>query len=49
VSPVLLVAMFPIEYAVRHRVLPDWERVGVMGSIQAFSRYFAAPQAGTPR
>lgn len=49
VSPILLVAMFPLEYAVRHRVLPDWERVGVLGGVRAFTRHFAAPHAGTPR
>jgi hypothetical protein len=25
-------------------VFPDWERVGVLGGIQAFSRYFGAAQ-----
>jgi uncharacterized membrane protein len=39
-SPVLIAAMFVVEYAVRHRVLPDWERVGVLGGIRAFSRHF---------
>jgi uncharacterized membrane protein len=39
-SPILIAAMFVIEYAVRHRVLPAWERVGVLGGIRAFSRHF---------
>jgi uncharacterized membrane protein len=39
VSPILIAAMFVGEYVVRHRVLPDWERVGVLGGIRAFSRH----------
>ena len=41
-SPVLLVAMFVGEYAIRCRVLPSWERTGVLGAIRAFSRHFTA-------
>ena len=40
VSPLLTAAMFVVEYAVRHRVLPQWERVGLLGGIRAFSRHF---------
>lgn len=40
VSPILTVAMFVVEYGVRHRVLPHWERVGLLGGIRAFSRHF---------
>jgi uncharacterized membrane protein len=39
-TPILIGAMFVLEYAVRHRVLPGWERVGVLGGIRAFSRHF---------
>jgi len=39
-SPILTVAMFMVEYAIRHRVLPQWERVGLLGGIRAFSRHF---------
>jgi uncharacterized membrane protein len=39
-TPILIAAMFVVEYAVRHRVLPGWERVGVLGGIRAFSRHF---------
>ena len=48
-NPLLLVAMFVLEYAVRHRVLPDWERVGVMGGVRAFSRHFQAARFEVPR
>jgi uncharacterized membrane protein len=50
-SPLLIVAMFVVEYAVRHRVLPQWERVGVLGGIRAFSRHFGParpPQVDAP-
>lgn len=39
-TPILIATMFVVEYAVRHRVLPGWERVGVLGGIRAFSRHF---------
>ena len=39
-TPILIAAMFVVEYAVRHRVLPGWERVGLLGGIRAFSRHF---------
>ncbi len=48
-SPLLVALMFVVEYGVRHRVLPDWERVGVLGSIRAFSRHFGAARAEAPR
>ena len=47
-TPVLVCAMFAVEYVVRYRVFPDWERVSVLGGIQAFSRHFAA-QPQSPR
>ena len=40
-SPVLVALMFVVEYAVRLRVLPNWERIGILGGIRAFSRHFA--------
>jgi len=48
-SPILVAAMFVAEYAVRHRVLPQWERVGVLGGIRAFSRHFGTARAEAPR
>jgi uncharacterized membrane protein len=48
-SPILVGLMFVVEYAIRHRVLPDWERVGVLGSIRAFSRHFGTAQVEAPR
>ena len=41
VSPILLGAMFVIEYLVRLRALPHFERVGIMGGIRAFTRHFS--------
>ena len=42
VTPVGVAAMFAVEIFVRHRVLPpDWERVGIVGSVRAFSRHFS--------
>jgi len=40
-TPLLVGAMFVVEYAVRTRVLPRWERVGILASVRAFSRHFA--------
>ena len=44
-TPLLVGAMFVIEYAVRLRVLPNWERVGILGGVRAFSRHFGQPAA----
>jgi uncharacterized membrane protein len=41
-SPLLVGLMFVVEYAVRLRALPRWQRVGILGGIRAFSRHFAA-------
>jgi uncharacterized membrane protein len=41
-SPLLIALMFAGEYAVRTRVLPDWERVGILGGVRAFSRHVTA-------
>ncbi|MEO7742470.1 MAG: hypothetical protein ABIR98_06015 [Usitatibacter sp.] len=48
-NPLLLGAMFLLEYVVRHRVLPNWERVGVLGGVRAFSRHFQAARFEAPR
>jgi uncharacterized membrane protein len=48
-SPVLIAAMFVVEYAVRLRALPNWERVGILGGIRAFSRHFGAARFEAPR
>jgi uncharacterized membrane protein len=48
-SPILVGLMFVVEYAVRHRVLPEWERVGILGSIRAFSRHFGTAPVEAPR
>ena len=48
-SPFLIGAMFVIEYAVRLRALPDWEQVGIMGGIRAFSRHFGGTRLESPR
>jgi uncharacterized membrane protein len=48
-SPLMVGAMFVVEYAVRHRVLPDWERVGILGGLRAFSRHFGGARFEAPR
>ncbi len=48
-SPILITAMFVVEYAVRLRALPNWEQVGIMGGIRAFSRHFGAARFEAPR
>ena len=48
VNPALVVAMFAIEYAVRLRALPNWEQVGITGSVRAYVRYFQAARAAQP-
>jgi uncharacterized membrane protein len=48
-GPVLVGAMFIIEYAVRHRVLPDLERAGLLSGVRAFSRHMAAAQSQSTR
>ena len=49
VNPIAIVAMFVIEYAVRLRALPDWEQVGILGGVRAFTRHFAAARFEAPR
>ena len=48
-NPVLVALMFAVEYAVRLRVLPHWERTGILGAWQAFSRHFGAARVVAPR
>lgn len=48
-SPLLVALMFVVEYAVRHLVLPDIERLGILGGMRAFSRHFQQAHAETPR
>jgi uncharacterized membrane protein len=48
-SPLLIAAMFVAEYGIRHRVLPDWERVGILRGIRACARHFQAARFEAPR
>jgi uncharacterized membrane protein len=48
-NPILIGAMFVVEYAIRLRALPDHERIGIMGGIRAFSRHFGAARFEAPR
>jgi len=48
-SPVLVAGMFFVEYLVRQRVLPTWERTGVLSGIRAFARHFGTAQPEAPR
>jgi uncharacterized membrane protein len=48
-SPVFVAGMFVVEYLVRHRVLPKWERTGVLGGVRAFTRHFGTAQPEAPR
>ena len=48
-NPILIGAMFVVEYAIRLRVLPDHERVGILGGIRAFSRHIGAARFEAPR
>jgi uncharacterized membrane protein len=48
-SPLLVVAMFAVEYGVRLRSLPHWERAGILSGIRAFTRQFAAERAQAQR
>lgn len=49
VSPLLVAAMFVVEYALRSWLLPDHERVGILGGIRAFTRHFNAARFEAPR
>ncbi len=49
VNPTAIGAMFLVEYGVRHRVLPNWERVGLINSVRTFSRHFNGARFEAPR
>lgn len=49
VGPLLVGAMFVAEYLVRHRVLPDLERAGLLSGVSAFSRHMTAHQSQSTR
>jgi hypothetical protein len=34
--------MFALEYMVRIRALPHWERIGILAGARAFTRHFRA-------
>ncbi len=44
-NPVLVAAMFVVEYALRHRMLPHLEPVGILGGVRAFMRHFQGAPA----
>ena len=48
-TPILVGAMFVVEYAIRLRALPESKRTGVLGAIRAFSRHFGTAQVEAPR
>jgi len=48
-SPILIAMMFVVEYAIRHRALPNHERIGILGGIRAFSQHVAARRSPAPR
>ena len=48
-SPLLVALMFLVEYAIRLRALPEWERTGILGAFRAFSRHFEAARFEAPR
>lgn len=48
-SPILIGLMFVVEYAIRLRVLPNHEQVGILGGIRAFSQHVAARRSTAPR
>jgi uncharacterized membrane protein len=48
-TPVLVCAMFLVEYAVRVRALPHWEQVGILGGVRAFARHMGGSPAEARR
>ena len=48
-SPILIATLFVIEYAVRMRVLPHVERVGILAGVRAFVHHMQAARAQAPR
>jgi uncharacterized membrane protein len=47
-SPILVGTMFVVEYFIRHRALPNHERIGILGGIRAFSQHMAAGRSPAP-
>lgn len=48
-SPILMALMFVVEYGIRHVVLPDIERMGILGGMRAFTRHFRQAHPEAPR
>ena len=48
-SPILVAMMFVVEYAIRLRVLPNHERIGILGGIRAFLQHAAARRSAATR
>jgi uncharacterized membrane protein len=44
-TPLLVVALFVVEYAVRRRVLPHEEPVGILAAVHAFRRHMTGSEA----
>jgi uncharacterized membrane protein len=44
-TPVLVIALFVVEYAVRRWVLPEEEPVGILAAVHAFRRHMAGSEA----
>jgi uncharacterized membrane protein len=44
-TPLLVVTLFVVEYAVRRRALPDEEPVGILAAVHAFRRHMAGSEA----
>lgn len=48
-SPILVMSMFALEYAVRRVVLRDHEQVGILAGVRAFVNHMQASRAEAPR
>jgi uncharacterized membrane protein len=48
-SPILIATMFVVEYAIRLRVLPNHERIGILGGMRAFLQHAAARRSTATR
>jgi len=44
-TPLLVIALFVVEYAVRRSVLPEEEPVGILAAVHAFRRHMAGSEA----
>lgn len=45
----LVAGLFAVEYAVRLRALPHWERAGILEGLRAFWQHSTAPSCEAPR